>query len=894
MQPALIVLMALLAQSEGEAKPSPSLTRLPKLTHYVEAPYPPEALAEGRQGTVVLQIDVTSTGTVAAVRIQTSSGYQDFDRAAQVAAAEFVFEPAEAGELGAVPVRITYRYGFVLKQVVRTSTTAPPPPPAEVQAARGVPLPPINFHGTIEEAGTRSPVPFAVVTVTVATTATVTRTSTEADTRGRFAFRGLPPGDHQIEVRAPFFKRFVAKEHLNPNEALEVLYYVPRAQRDPYEVVVRAKLPKREVARRTLLFEEIERIPGTQGDAIRVVQNLPGVARTPFGIGLLVVRGAPPQDTGVFFDGHRLPILFHFGGIGGLTSVINSRMLEKIDFLPGGFGPEQGRVSAGAVYLQSRYAATDRVHGEAVVDIAGASVFIEGPVTSDPDDGAFVVALRRSYVDGVLAGVLSLTDAAVSIAPRYYDYQLRYDKPLGSKSRMLTLLAYGSDDELILLGDAGTGTPQGTQSRTFFHRFNPRFTYQPQEGTRLVISPIAGYDFSNTTTSGDPSGNNIRFSLKDATVGLRIDGEAPLYSWAHLRAGGDLLWFLFITDSMLPVFPDTRGFPGPLPTDSPTRTDTARVPAILSSLYAELQITPFEGLDFFPGVRLDLYDFQADDQPLIDPRLVEGRTLIGFDPRLTARWQIVAPVAIKGQIGLYGQPPLPQEFYINADLPLLHTTQASGGVEWEIIDRLSLDVQGFYRHQSNAPSFTSRTEVVDGEVRPVGFEATGFARAYGMEVLLKLQKRWGFFGWIAYTLSKSEFRDEGEDWQTNYFFDQTHNLNIVASYDLPWGFYASLRFRYVTGGGLPVTESRYYDADEDDYDRETSARLRRAPAFHQLDLRIDKRFTFDSWYLEVYLDVQNVYNRKNTEIYVPTFDFKSDVAIPSLPVFPLFGMKGVF
>jgi TonB family protein len=875
-QAALIVLMALLAQNEG----APSLTKLPKLVKYVEAPYPEAALAENRQGVVVLQLDVTATGTVAAVRVANSSGWEDFDRAALEAAQQFLFEPAEAGELGPVPVRITYRYGFVLKQETKTATVAPAPPP-------GVePKKPINFSGTIKEAGTRDPVPFAVVMIA--------GTSTEADKLGRFAFRGIEPGEHQVEVRAPFFKKFLATEEIRPNEALEVLYHVPRAARDPYEVVVRAKLPKREVARRTLLFEEIERIPGTQGDAIRVVQNLPGVARTPFGIGLLVVRGAPPQDTGVFLDGHRLPILFHFGGIGGLTSVINSRMLARIDFLPGGFGPEQGRVSAGAVYLTSRFAETDRVHGEAVVDIAGASVFVEGPLTKDENDGAFVLALRRSYVDGVLAGVISLTDSSVAIAPRYYDYQVRYDKPLGSKERMLTLLAYGSDDELIFLGDNGGASPQGTESRTFFHRFNPRFTYQPEEGTRVVISPIAGYDFSNTTTSGDPSGNNIRFKIEDATLGIRIDAETPLFSWARLRAGGDLLWFRFVADSELPVFPDVRDFPSPLPTDAPTRRDTATIPAIVSSLYAELQITPFEGLDLFPGLRLDLYDFQADEQPLIDPRLVEGRTLVGFDPRLTARWQIVDPFAIKAQIGRYGQAPFPQEFYINADLPLLDATQASGGFEWEIIDRLSIDVQGFYRYQRNVPTFTNRTEVVDGELRPVGFEPDAFTRGYGMEVLLKLEKRWGLFGWIAYTLSRSEFREEDEDWMTNFFFDQTHNVNFVLSYELPWGFYASTRFRFVTGGGLPRTEARWYDSDSDDYDRETSDELRRAPPFHQLDLRIDKRFTFETWYLEIYLDVQNVYNRKNTEIYAPTFDFKDEVAIPSLPIFPLFGMKGVF
>lgn len=879
--------IALIALTSILGQPARELTKLPVLIEYVEAPYPEKALAEGREGSSLLAIDVDASGIVQRVEVLTATGSEDFDQAALHAACGFEFEPAEAGELGPVPVRITYRYGFVIRAATRTATVALEPAPMGT--------PPVVFHGTILEAGSRAKVPFATVTVSLADTGTITRTSTETDRRGRFAFRGLPPGRHTVEIRAPYFKPLNAREEIRPNEALEVLYHLRRAEKDPYEVVVRAKLPRREVARRTLRLEEVERIPGTQGDAIRVVQNLPGVARTPFGLGLLVVRGAPPQDTGVFFDGHRLPTLFHFGGLAGLTSVIHSRILDRIEFLPGGFGPEQGRVSAGAVYLWSRFAATDRVHGEALLDIAGASMFVEGPISSDPDDGAFVLSLRRSYVDGVAAAILSVTDAGALLAPRYYDYQARYDVPLGSRKRMLTLLAYGSDDELILVGDSAGATPTGFQNRTFFHRFNPRFTYQPEAGTLLVISPIAGYDLSNTTTSGDPSGNDIRFSIEDANLGVRIDGETPITDWLRVRAGGDLLWFLFFASSKIPVFPDVRDFPSPVAADAPLREDTARVPAYLSSIYLELELEPFEGLLFFPGARVDLYHFQADPQPLIDPRLVDGRTLVGFDPRLTSRWQIVEPFAVKAQVGLYHQPPFPQQFYVNADLPLMPTLQTSAGFEWEIVDRLSFDIQGFYRRQDRVPTFSTDTEVVDGEIRVVGFEPEADARSYGMELLLRLEERWGLQGWVAYTLSKSEFRSEDEPWTTNYYFDQTHNLNIVAEYQLPWwGLRAGLRFRYVTGGGLPNTEARWYDADADDYDREVTTELRRAPAFHQLDVRIDKRFTFETWYLEVYLDVQNVYNRKNTELYVPTFDFKDEVAIPSLPFFPILGLKGVF
>ena len=43
--------------------------------------------------------------------------------------------------------------------------------------------------------------------------------------------------------------------------------------------------------------EALAAYPGTQGDTLKVVQNLPGVARASFGSGQLVVWGAAPQDT---------------------------------------------------------------------------------------------------------------------------------------------------------------------------------------------------------------------------------------------------------------------------------------------------------------------------------------------------------------------------------------------------------------------------------------------------------------------------------------------------------------------------------------------------------------------------------------------------------------------
>jgi hypothetical protein len=101
------------------------------------------------------------------------------------------------------------------------------------------------------------------------------------------------------------------------------------------------------------------------------------------------------------------------------------------------------------------------------------------------------------------------------------------------------------------------------------------------------------------------------------------------------------------------------------------------------------------------------------------------------------------------------------------------------------------------------------------------------------------------------------------------------------------------RFRFVTGGGLPTTVARWYDADVDGYRRSTAGETR-APPFHQLDVYIERKWDFDEWYLELYLDVQNVYNASNTEVFIPTFDFKRTERLPGVPIFPSLGIRGTF
>ena len=66
-------------------------------------------------------------------------------------------------------------------------------------------------------------------------------------------------------------------------------------------------------------------------------------------------------------------------------------------------------------------------------------------------------------------------------------------------------------------------------------------------------------------------------------------------------------------------------------------------------------------------------------------------------------------------------------------------------------------------------------------------------------MLLRQELLHGFFGWITYSLTRSERRDHPDTAWRLFDFDQTQALGVVASYQLGHGWEVGARFRYTTG-----------------------------------------------------------------------------------------------
>lgn len=825
------------------------LTRPPVLTNFVEAEYPPDALAAGIEGAVLLSVVVEADGSVSRVAVLDPGPHPGFAPAALHAVAQFHFAPAEIDGQPAA-VEITYRYQFTIRR----------------EAPAAAPEAPVAVRGRVLERGTRSPVADALVD------AGASSASTGAD--GRFELRGLAPGPATLRVFSASHQAGRAEVRVREGEVAEVEIRITRRHDDPFQAVVRGERDRPDVTVRTLAPEELRTVPGTQGDVLKVVQNLPGVSRAPWGLGLLVVRGSAPQDTRFYVDGVEIPLLFHFGG---LTSVVASEALAGLDFYPGDFGVRFGRAMGGTVEAHTRDARREW-HGLVQLDVAGGQVAAEIPAGR----GSFLFGFRRSWIDAALALALPhlAPDAAndLRVAPRYYDYQMKLSHPALGGDASLSL--YGSFDKLLYVQESDQPDRPSLDYLTFFHRLAGRWTRALSPDLRSDLVLALGWDRFKLLQA---SNLGVDSDVWSATLRERLSWR--LSGTLSLEAGLDAILRRFTYSVFAPPYPPpgtVGGFESP---DTATQLgEKASGSWISPAVYLEAAWRPQERLRLVPGLRLDL-----------DSRLASRGAWV--DPRLAVFYDAGAGTVLSAAAGLYGEAPQPQQTTDtlgNPDLGPQHALQLSLGLNQQLPWASRLEATVYWKSMWD---LVAQTRAVRPDGRPLFFSNGGLGRVYGFELLLRRELTRGLYGWIAYTLSLSERRDDptvpGYPAWHHAPFDQTHNLTMVLSWRLPHDWILGTRVRAVTGTPVTPIDGAAYDADTGRYQCLPSSRTlsARVPPFFQADVRVDKRWTFDRWMFSAYLDVQNVTNRQNAEFRIPSYDCSALAPLPGLPVFPTLGLR---
>ncbi|MCA9610633.1 MAG: TonB family protein, partial [Myxococcales bacterium] len=285
----------------------------------------------------------------------------------------------------------------------------------------------------------------------------------------------------------------------------------------------------------TLQAEELTTVPGTFGEPLRVVATLPGVVRSPFGLGFFLVRGASFQNTGFFVDGFPVPLLYH---LGAGPAVISNRFVSRLNFYPGGYPASLGRYSAGVIALETSPPPTESIRGEASIDLFRAEALLVVPF--DDGKGSVAAAFRRSYYELLLPLVLD------GLQLQYTDYQVRADyRP--DEHLSLSLFFFGSDDRLDQTGTFGGGMASEGTRNAFgydFQRLIGRIDMRLPERVRLSVAGMVGRD-GNTFENAQPGTDGLRFALSNTYLALRADTQIPWTEELQTNLGFDINAIVF-------------------------------------------------------------------------------------------------------------------------------------------------------------------------------------------------------------------------------------------------------------------------------------------------------------------------------------------------------------
>lgn len=711
--------------------------------------------------------------------------------------------------------------------------------------------PAATLRGTLLERGTRAPLVGLIVRVPMGEAIT--------DAAGRFVLPDLPAGPLEVRVEDDSVEPFVDRVTLTAGQLVDVTWYLaPSGASTAVRVVGRRP---QGVVRRVIARTEIESVAGTNGDPLAVVQTLPGAARLPFGGNDLVLRGG--GDTRAYVNGQWIPNAFHFGG---LRSVLPGELVERLDVIPGNYGPAWGRGHGGVVTLNPRQPRTDRFGGQARADIYDAALVLEGPLTRH---ASVALAGRRSYIDAILPGVLG-ADSPFKTAPRYWDAQGVHDWRRGDH-RVSTLI-FGSSDTLALLFDEPAADDPavrgGLEEREGWFGGQTTWRLAIDDDTHNTL--MLGYlRFFSEVSLGDALDIDVRmhvFSLRD-TIERRISDALTL------RGGLDVELAFGAFAVTAPAPPSEGDLLVPLSAQPLKRADV-RPHYLWPAAWVEGEAT-FGDLQLRPALRVDVAGEMGAAALL---------------PRLSARYRATRSTTLQAAAGLYTQTPRPDQIdatFGNPDLGFERSQQYSLGVTQALGDWLSVGLTAFHKRITDAA-----TPVSDPAIKVAN---QGEGRVSGVEVLLKRPAGGRFSGWIAYTLSRAERRDRPATPWRAFNLDQTHNLVVVGSLRLGADWAVGGRLRYVTGNPYTPYRGATFDSDSDVFvpvaRGQNSGRL---PAFHQLDLRVDKHWRFDTWIFTTYLEVQNVYARENPEDLAYNYDYTRTQRVAGMPLLPTFGLQGTF
>ncbi len=729
-----------------------------------------------------------------------------------------------------------------------------------------------SIRGRIFDEDSNEPIPFANIALQNTTLGAV------SDIDGRYEIKGIEPGLYNVQSSyVGYQSRTIFEVEVGASKPVTLNIALTSSGTQLQEVEVTTAVFERNaespVSLQNIGTNEIQRNPGGNRDISRALQVLPGVASSLSFRNDIIIRGGAPNENRFYLDGIEIPIINHFatqGSSGGPVGILNVNFIQSVDFYSGAFPANRGDALSAVLEFTQKDGNEERLRTNFTLAATDIGLTFDGPIG---DKTTFIFSARRSYLQ-FLFGIIGLP-----FLPTFNDSQLKVKHRFNKKNE-ISIIGLGAYDTFRLNESAAEDEedPDLRQRNEYIlgnlpineqwnYTIGANYKHFSKRGFQNVV--LSRTHLKNTAVKfrnnddSDPDNLILDYSSEEIENKLRLE-HTERRAGFRINVGINAEDVTFISNTFNEIS---------LPTGDVNIIDfESRVRFQRFGFFGSVSKSFYdERLALAFGMRSDWNNFVSSMASPLDQ----------FSPRISLSYSITPELSFNANVGRYFQLP-PYTIFgfrdetgrlVNRDNQITYITNDHyvAGFQYLLPKNTKVSVEGFYKIYDKYP-FSIRDNISlanqGADFGVIGNEAVlsiGEGRAYGLEFLAQRKLYNGFYGIAALTLVRSEFADANgvfapSSWDNGFIFTLTAGKKFARN----WEFGTRIRAL----GGTPFTPfdlqtsslRRVWDIRGQgvfDFNRLNSERN---PNVHQVDVRLDKKYFFEKWSLNVYLDIENVTN----------------------------------
>ncbi|MCG8697197.1 MAG: TonB-dependent receptor, partial [Bacteroidales bacterium] len=520
----------------------------------------------------------------------------------------------------------------------------------------------------------------------------------------------------------------------------------------------------------------------------------------------------------------------------------------------------------------------------------------EGPIIKDKL--SFIVSARRSYIDEILkpaAKWMFNLNSSIFIDSRYHFYDVNGKLTWKVNHKNMITLSYYRGNDYFRIDSNKLDMSNLMQWGNELYTLN--WNYSINEKWNLFTT--AGTSKYTFLLNASQLQTNVEMLSEAEDLMAKTELSRSSFSGSIIKIGAEYSHHVFKPNNIDAKTTELRLDFG----------SNRELRSHESTLYYNHEFDPINRLRINAGLRYVLYfhtgpyfdnnrnEIGEITDTIYYPKNQIIQTYHSPEPRIALRYQINTQSSLKASYTYNKQfthmvsasaVTLPTDVWLPSteNIKAQSASQYTLGYFYNFDDNMyQTSINGYYK------KFTNQIELLNGIINNFQdntFEESilqGNGNSLGLELFL--QKNTGrLTGWVAYTLSRTTRQfdeiNDGKIYPAKY--DRTHDLNIVAAYDLTEKWILSGEFILASGNALTVPSHKFIMGGNllNGYTDKNSFRM---PMYHRMDLSLTYELNKTSKYeSSLNFSVYNVYNRANP-FYI-YFDIRGDISENNLTVKP--------